>query len=103
MTDVLRLTLVSHGMTDAMAAGRFFERALDALGVRQCASWPSRRSGPLQRRVADLSVCSPKRPANQRNCSIWTPKVDPGCAMWTVGGGEGNWRPRCRPTLLLNS
>lgn len=36
MSEVVRLTLVSHAMTDAMAAGRFpADEALNALGRRQ--------------------------------------------------------------------
>ncbi|MFN8089757.1 MAG: histidine phosphatase family protein [Mycobacterium sp.] len=67
MTDVLRLTLVSHGMTDAMAAGRFpSNEALNALGVRQCASLAEQTlRSPTQRRVADLSVCSPEERTRQ--------------------------------------
>jgi broad specificity phosphatase PhoE len=36
VSEVVRLTLLSHGMTDAMAAGRFpADEALNALGVQQ--------------------------------------------------------------------
>ncbi|BBY64492.1 histidine phosphatase family protein [Mycolicibacterium helvum] len=36
MSEVVRLTVVSHAMTDAMAAGRFpADEALNALGARQ--------------------------------------------------------------------
>ena len=36
MTDVVRVTLVSHAMTDAMAAGRFpADEPLNRIGRRQ--------------------------------------------------------------------
>lgn len=62
MSDVLRLSLVSHGMTDAMAAGRFpADEPLNALGRRQCASLAEQTlRSPTRRGVGDLSVCSPE-------------------------------------------
>ena len=67
MTDVLRLSLVSHGMTDAMAAGRFpSNEPLNALGLRQCASFAEQTlRSPTRRRVGDLSVCSPEARTRQ--------------------------------------
>jgi broad specificity phosphatase PhoE len=56
VTDVLRLTLVSHAMTDAMVAGRFpADEPLNATGRRQAAvrleikSGARRLTGPEQR------------------------------------------------------
>lgn len=64
MTDVLRLHLVSHGMTEAMAAGRFpVDEPLNALGRRVSAEQALRSSTP--RRVGDLSVCSPEMRTRQ--------------------------------------
>lgn len=67
MTDVVRLSLVSHGMTEAMAAGRFpADEPLNALGRRQCASSgeQTHKSGTT-RRVGDLCVCSPEERTRQ--------------------------------------
>lgn len=57
MTGVVRLTLLSHGMTDAMAGGRFpADEPLNAIGRRQvealddvAAAAQRRLSGPEQR------------------------------------------------------
>lgn len=53
MSEVVRLTLVSHAMTDAMAAGRFpLDEALNALGHRQLDGLDV---GP-----ADTALCGPE-------------------------------------------
>jgi broad specificity phosphatase PhoE len=59
MSEVVRLTLVSHGMTDAMAAGRFpTDEPLNALGRRQAAACTD--LGPI-----DDAVCGPEQRAVQ--------------------------------------
>ena len=53
MSEVVRLTLVSHAMTDAMAAGRFpLDEELNALGHRQLDGLDV---GP-----ADTALCGPE-------------------------------------------
>ncbi|GAA2538226.1 histidine phosphatase family protein [Mycolicibacterium diernhoferi] len=55
MSEVVRLTLVSHGMTDAMAAGRFAtDEPLNDLGHRQVGACAD--LGPF-----DGAVCGPER------------------------------------------
>lgn len=54
MSEVVRLTLVSHAMTDAMAAGRFpIDEELNALGRRQL-------EGLDVGGVADTVLCGPE-------------------------------------------
>jgi broad specificity phosphatase PhoE len=54
MSRSVRLTLVSHAMTDAMSAGRFpLDEPLNALGIRQVSA---ARTVP-----ADAAVCGPER------------------------------------------
>jgi broad specificity phosphatase PhoE len=53
VSEVVRLTLVSHAMTDAMAAGRFpADEALNALGHRQLDG--------LEVGAADTVLCGPE-------------------------------------------
>ena len=64
MTDVVRLTLVSHAMTDAMSDGRFpQDESLNSLGQRQCAEQTHR--SPTRRDLRDLCVCSPEERTRQ--------------------------------------
>lgn len=54
MSEIVRLTLVSHAMTDAMAAGRFpIDEPLNALGQRQVDATAD--LGPI-----DATVCAPE-------------------------------------------
>ncbi|RAU91969.1 histidine phosphatase family protein [Mycobacterium colombiense] len=60
MTDVLRLTLVSHGMTDAMADKRFpADEPLNAIGRREVEAMDG-VAGSAQRRL-----CGPERRTRQ--------------------------------------
>lgn len=60
MTEVARLTLVSHGMTDAMADGRFpADEPLNAIGRRQVEAMGG-AAGPESRRL-----CGPERRTRQ--------------------------------------
>lgn len=55
MSEIVRLTLVSHAMTDAMAAGRFpSDEPLNAVGQRQLAS-------AADLGTVDLAVCGPEK------------------------------------------
>jgi broad specificity phosphatase PhoE len=59
VSDVVRLTLVSHGMTDAMAAGRFpIDEPLNALGHRQLDATTD--LGPV-----DSALCGPEKRTRQ--------------------------------------
>jgi len=67
VTQVVRLSLVTHGMTEAMAAGRFpADEPLNALGRSQCASSAEQtHESPAHRRAGDLCVCSPEERTRQ--------------------------------------
>jgi broad specificity phosphatase PhoE len=55
VSEVVRLTLVSHAMTDAMAAGRFpTDEPLNALGQRQA-------DAALDLGPVDAAVCGPEQ------------------------------------------
>ena len=59
MSDVVRLTFVSHGMTDAVAAGRFpIDEPLNALGQRQF-------DATVELGVIDAAVCGPEKRTRQ--------------------------------------
>lgn len=57
MSEIVRLTLVSHGFTDAMAAGRFGDdEPLNCVGRRQCGSGIE---------TADAAYCGPEQRTRQ--------------------------------------
>ncbi len=59
MSEIVRLTLVSHAMTDAMAAGRFpRDEPLNALGQRQV-------DATVDLGVVDAAVCAPEKRTRQ--------------------------------------
>lgn len=59
MSEVVRLTLVSHAMTDATAAGRFpTDEPLNALGHRQT-------DAVVELGVIDAAYCGPEKRARQ--------------------------------------
>ena len=59
MSEVVRLTLVCHAMTDAMAAGRFpRDEALNALGQRQV-------DATADLGLVDAAVCAPETRTRQ--------------------------------------
>lgn len=59
MSEVVRLTLVSHAMTDATAAGRFpTDEPLNALGHRQA-------DAAVELGVIDAAYCGPEKRARQ--------------------------------------
>lgn len=59
MSDVVRLTFVSHGMTDAMAAGRFpIDEPLNALGQRQV-------DATVELGTIDAAMCGPEKRTRQ--------------------------------------
>lgn len=59
MSEVVRLTLVSHGMTDAMAAGRFpTDEPLNAIGLRQV-------DAAVELGMVDDAICGPEKRVRQ--------------------------------------
>ena len=59
MSEVVRLTLVSHAMTDAMAAGRFpTDEPLNAVGHRQV-------DASIDLGVAERAYCGPEKRTRQ--------------------------------------
>lgn len=81
MSEVVRLTLVSHAMTDAMAAGRFpTDEALNALGRRQLHGLDV---GP-----ADAVLCGPEARTRETAEVLGLPAVvdtalaDLDCGQW---------------------
>jgi len=59
VSEIVRLTLVSHAMTDAMAAGRFpRDEALNALGQRQV-------DATVDLGAVDAAVCAPETRTRQ--------------------------------------
>lgn len=59
MSEVVRLTLVSHAMTDALAAGRFpTDEPLNSVGYRQV-------DASIDLGVVDVALCAPEKRARQ--------------------------------------
>lgn len=92
MSEVVRLTLVSHAMTDAMAAGRFpTDEPLNALGRRQANT--SVDLGPI-----DDAVCGPEQRTVQTadllgvRASTESGIADLDCGRWR-GGALGGVDP----------
>ena len=89
MSEVVRLTLVSHAMTDAMAAGRFpTDEPLNALGHRQV-------DASIELGVTERAYCGPEKRARQTaellglHASIDNRLADLDCGRWrgdVVGG-----------------
>lgn len=84
MTGIVRLALVSHAMTDAMAAGRFpADEPLNTLGNRQAAAADPGR--------ADRACCGPEQRTRQTAQRLGlTAGVDPRLADLDCG----RWRGR---------
>ena len=86
VTEVVRLTLVSHAMTDAMAAGRFpVDESLNALGP--AASSP----GLSTLGVSTTAVSARPRnaPGRPRNCSACGAAIEPRLADLDCGRWRG--------------
>jgi broad specificity phosphatase PhoE len=59
VSEVVRLTLVSHAMTDAMSAGRFpADEPLNDIGHRQL-------DGAVDLGVVDVAICGPEKRCRQ--------------------------------------
>jgi broad specificity phosphatase PhoE len=92
VTEVLRLTLVSHAMTDAMAAGRFpTDEPLNALGHRQV-------DASIELGVTDAAYCGPEKRTRQTaellglKADIEPRLADLDCGRWR-GDVLGGVRP----------
>ena len=88
MSEVVRLTLVSHAMTDAMAAGRFpTDEPLNALGHRQV-------DASIELGVTERAYCGPEKRARQTaellglHASIDNRLADLDCGRWRGCGGR---------------
>lgn len=94
MSEVVRLTLVSHGMTDAMAAGRFpIDEELNALGRRQL--------DRLDVGAADTVLCGPEIRARQSAELLGlTPAIEPRLADLDSGRWRGLGLDMAEPDQL---
>ncbi len=82
MTEVVRLTLVSHAMTDAMSAGRFpTDEPLNSVGYRQA-------DASIELGVTDSAYCGPEKRTRQTaellglQASIEHRLADLDCGRW---------------------
>ena len=84
MSEVVRLTLVSHAMTDAMAAGRFpTDEPVNALGGRQL-------DGVTLESV-ERAVCGPESRAQQTAAMLGLqPEIEPAIADLDCGRWRGS-------------
>lgn len=92
MSEVVRLTLVSHAMTDAMAAGRFpTDEPLNAVGVRQA-------DAAIDLGMVDTVLSAPEKRARQTAELLGLPTrieqrlADLDCGRWR-GDVLGGVRP----------
>lgn len=97
MSEVVRLTLVSHGMTDAMAAGRFpTDEPLNELGRRQVGAC-------IDLGTFDESFCAPEQRAVQTAALLGVRAVvDAGIADLDHGRWRGAAIDRVRPVELTS-
>jgi broad specificity phosphatase PhoE len=95
VSEVVRLTLVSHAMTDAMAAGRFpYDEPLNALGERQI-------DGAVDQRAAEVAVSAPERRAcHTAELLGLRPGVEPRLADLDVGRWRGHELAAVQPEEL---
>lgn len=102
MTEIVRLSLVSHAMTDAMAAGRFpNDEPLNALGHRQ-ADAAIELFGRAKRREdfgpVDIAFCGPEKRTRQTaellglRAGVERRLADLDCGRWR-GGVLGGVQP----------
>lgn len=96
MSEVVRLTLVSHGMTDAMSAGRFpTDEPLNALGRRQVAD---AHTGVT---AAEQAFCGPEARAIQTADLLGLQAhVEPKLADLDCGRWRGEALSRVQPAEL---
>ena len=82
VSEVVRLTLVSHAMTDAMAAGRFpTDEPLNSVGHRQV-------DASIELGIAERAYCGPEKRSRQTAELLGLQAaIDPGWPIWTAAGG----------------
>ena len=85
MSEVVRLTLVSHAMTDAMAAGRFpTDEPLNAVGHRQV-------DATVELGLVDAAMCGPEKRTRQTAELLGLrAQTDPRLADLDCGAWRGN-------------
>lgn len=95
MSEVVRLSLVSHAMTDAMAAGRFpNDEPLNQLGHRQA-------DATADLGVVDAAYCAPEKRARQTAELLGLPAaVEPQLADLDVGSWRGTVLSDVQPADL---
>ena len=95
MSEVVRLTLVSHAMTDAMAAGRFpTDEPLNSVGHRQV-------DAAIELGIADLAYCGPEKRCRQTAELLGLQAVvDPRLADLDCGRWRGDVLGGVRPADL---
>ena len=92
MSEVVRLTFVSHAMTDAMAAGRFpTDEPVNDLGRRQIQA--------VDVEAGDHAVCGPESRTQQTAELLGlTPAIEAGLADLDCGRWRGDFLARVPPT-----
>ena len=95
MSGIVRLTLRSHGMTDAMSAGRFpTDEPLNALGTRQVRTINGLDS-------ADRIISGPeRRTRHTAELCGWQPDIDPALADLDCGNWRGHHLTEIDPATL---
>lgn len=95
MSEVVRLTLVSHGMTEAMSAGRFpTDEPLNALGIRQV-------ENGIDLDTADFAACGPEQRTRQTAELLGLqPHTEPDLADLDHGRWRGDYLGRVDPAEL---
>lgn len=95
MSEVVRLTMVSHAMTDAMAAGRFpTDEPLNAIGHRQV-------DAAIDLGLSDIAVCGPEKRTRQTAELLGLrARVDPLLADLDYGRWRGDVLGGVKPAEL---
>jgi broad specificity phosphatase PhoE len=95
VSEVVRLTLVSHAMTDAMAAGRFpTDEPLNPVGIRQV-------DATVDLGMFDGAVCGPEKRARQTAELLGLqPRIEPDLADLDCGRWRGDFLGRVDPAEL---
>ena len=92
MSEVVRLTLVSHAMTDAMAAGRFpTDEPLNSVGHRQV-------DASIELGITERAYCGPEKRTRQTAELLGLQAgIDHGWRTWTAAAGAVMCSAACGP------
>ncbi len=95
MSEIVRLSLVSHAMTDATAAGRFpTDEPLNPLGHRQA-------DAPVELGVVDAAYCGPEKRVRQTAELLGlAAAVEPRLADLDFGSWRGDELGEVQPAAL---